>query len=360
MTKKYKKTVSWILEKMIGILQENLNNFPKIQPQRPVFVIGNTGAGKSTLVAYLMNMPLKKSKPRGAYELIFDHTHEIFPKDPEELKKFPTISAGMDSETKSPGFFHRDKDFFLVDFPGFGDTRGKEADIINSMMMQIVAGMASGVKLVIFVLDSIKFMQGRDGIGDHLSKSAAVLRSILKNPKDKLSQGFLKFVVSKMRMDDYEDQKEALNDIETRLRDFVNATNNHESKEALAKFMEKAYNAMAVPVKWLISAVTKSDPEEDQKNSALANTIADYMLYDFDHYTFAPDLLDAKDESFKNLIKEDRDRWLRVEDFTFDQYLKQIERFINAIGYHFKVKKDLEQKLISNKIDNKKHYKPIT
>lgn len=104
-----------------------------------VAFLGNTGAGKSTLVNLLSGKKLIVSSDREDYVLV----------DPDD-KTAMVIGAGGDSETLYPKFIDVDGLRFF-DLPGFNDTDGSERNLVNAAFIRKILLDAASVRLVLVV-----------------------------------------------------------------------------------------------------------------------------------------------------------------------------------------------------------------
>ena len=100
-----------------------------------VAFFGQTNSGKSTLINYLAGKPLTVNR--------FD---DIVLVHPEDTSAMP-IGINAASQTQYPKAI-RVGDTLLVDFPGFGDTRGLEKDLVNAAYTQHILKSAASIKIV--------------------------------------------------------------------------------------------------------------------------------------------------------------------------------------------------------------------
>jgi|688.fasta_scaffold106786_2 hypothetical protein len=111
-------------------------------------VLGNTGAGKSTTVNYLMGCKMKLVKPG---ELGLEGVKKVVIVDPESTRsEVMPIGHGDTSHTFMPTIVSDsdNNNQAYCDCPGFADNRGAEINIANAINTKKVLQQAKGVKAV--------------------------------------------------------------------------------------------------------------------------------------------------------------------------------------------------------------------
>jgi len=129
-----------------------------------VVFFGKTGAGKSTLINYLSGKQL----------IVEDDDitlSEKSKKDPSAME----IGTGDSSQTTYPKSIQYD-DLLLYDFPGFGDTRGLEADFLNASFTKNILEKAKSVR-VVFVAGAGEIEEGR---GESLKRLIKIAGDLMK------------------------------------------------------------------------------------------------------------------------------------------------------------------------------------
>jgi hypothetical protein len=124
----------------------------KAEKQNLVVIIGNTGAGKSTLANALCGCTMQRVNPKKIGMTGFDplvivkptteggHRDEIMP-----------IGHTRNSMTFMPQLVSMDNRFTLCDCPGFLDNRGYEINIANAVNIKNTFIKAKSVKIVILI-----------------------------------------------------------------------------------------------------------------------------------------------------------------------------------------------------------------
>lgn len=131
-----------------------------------VAFLGNTGAGKSTLVNLLARIELLV---RGRdYVLANERDEGAMP-----------IGIGGNAETRYPKSI-RVGDLFFYDLPGFNDTEGSVRDLVNGAFIKRILTQARSVRFV-FVVGEDEFTAGR---GDRAKKIFGDIRRLFLGRED--------------------------------------------------------------------------------------------------------------------------------------------------------------------------------
>lgn len=158
------------LDKMQLLMSEAFSKIKSAEKKEMVLVIGNTGAGKSTTVNYLLGCELQAEESLNGNIAV--PIGEIY------------AEMGNDSESKTfyPEVFTNGKDPLLYcDCPGFLDNRGKEEKICVSINTQMAITLARNIKSVMVVVDINSLTTDRGGSFRKLSETLGLL---LKNPEE--------------------------------------------------------------------------------------------------------------------------------------------------------------------------------
>lgn len=127
---------------------KNAGVFNSAKGQNIVVFLGNTGAGKSTLVNFLAGKELK----------IGPYADDFVLANPAD-KEAMTIGTGGNSETLYPQYIDVDGLRFF-DLPGFNDTDGSERNLVNAAFIRQILLDAASVRLV-FVAGQDQFTADR-------------------------------------------------------------------------------------------------------------------------------------------------------------------------------------------------------
>jgi len=164
------------LAKMEALISKS---YPKIESAKDkaiILLIGNTGAGKSTTVNYLLKCRLKKVRR---------FLGEISAVAEENEKVYAEMGHGVDSETFYPATYvstelvDNKKEFAYCDCPGFMENRGLEEKICVTINTQIAVRLAKSIQSLLVIIDMKSFTTDR---GDSLRKLSETLGLLLKDP----------------------------------------------------------------------------------------------------------------------------------------------------------------------------------
>jgi len=111
-----------------------------------VLVIGNTGAGKSTFVNYMIGKKMKETRKRSSLTKGVECEDDSAPA--------ALIGHGSDSATDFPKLYSDDLNLTYCDCPGFLDSRGAKAELVNMYSIAKIANVANKVKGVVVIANS--------------------------------------------------------------------------------------------------------------------------------------------------------------------------------------------------------------
>lgn len=149
-----------LISQLTNHLQQNGDLLNSSTGQDIVFFMGDTGSGKSTTINYLAGFELKPDLDEGWV------LREPF--NSQAMK----ISTGSESETKLPSYLTLDE-LVIYDSPGFDDSRGVEANILNAAFIKNIIANARSVKFV--------FVVGLDTITTNRASGVKKLTNIARN-----------------------------------------------------------------------------------------------------------------------------------------------------------------------------------
>lgn len=170
------------------------------QSQEVVLVLGNTGAGKSTFVNYIVGRRMREAEVPSSLQQGFLCDDAVV-----------EIGHGFESRTDFPHSVI-DRDIAYCDCPGFSDTRGPMFDITNTYAIGKVARSARSVKGVVYVmsyhalladraaaLEEMVFMlQKLFGSRDLRSRAESVMLLVSKAPPDVTLSELRDYVLAKL------------------------------------------------------------------------------------------------------------------------------------------------------------------
>ncbi|EWS73636.1 50S ribosome-binding GTPase (macronuclear) [Tetrahymena thermophila SB210] len=117
-----------------------------------VFIIGNTGSGKTTLAAFLSGIDLIVEKNKFNQRIINYESKYL------EFKNKVGENV-LESETSFPNVFESSSCVY-IDCPGFQDTKLTKADIINSFFIHYFQQNAMQVKIILLIDGSLLDCKG--------------------------------------------------------------------------------------------------------------------------------------------------------------------------------------------------------
>lgn len=149
-----------------SLIQEALRFGDLAQLMDAVYVFGETGVGKSALIAYLQGCQLRFEKDL----LVVDSCPEgVIP---------AKIGIDVESETLFPtAYRHFNQSLMHVDFPGFYGNRDKDVTLLEFLATQVSIKTTQSVKAVLFLLS---FNKMQDPKAAHILSNFEILASLFK------------------------------------------------------------------------------------------------------------------------------------------------------------------------------------
>jgi len=155
------------VERFKTILIQSQSVIEQAKGKNIVFIVGNTGSGKSTLIHYLLGSKLRENRGNFGSYLI----------EPDEDTAGPRIGHGAFSVTMYPSLYTLgDQSLTFCDCPGFADTREDESTVCTSIIMQMIACNARSIKCTAIFRDT-DMQWGRGSLFTNL---LSMLNSIFK------------------------------------------------------------------------------------------------------------------------------------------------------------------------------------
>eukprot|EP00935_MAST-01C_sp_MAST-1C-sp1_P000607 g607.t1 len=186
------------MEIIKGIQPENMR---KIHGTPKVFVIGNTGVGKSTFINFLNEIPLKWNEKSGG--IVVD---QDFRRD----QCYAEIGHGAQSQTHEPKLIRSslaELPVVYVDNPGYLDSRGPIIRMVNKINTHKVRVQADAVNATrVVVLIDYRIIEADRS--SHIRSLENRLRSFLGMESDQASHDGICIGISHMPEGDNEKEKE--------------------------------------------------------------------------------------------------------------------------------------------------------
>ncbi|MCC6128250.1 MAG: GTPase domain-containing protein [Chlamydiae bacterium] len=142
-----------LLHNILELLGKSREQSEELKGKGAVFFFGNTGSGKSTMIAHLLGAKMS-SKKNPVGELVFD-----FQEDQEAM---PTIGHSLSqSETLYARGYPIRQNVLLCDCPGFNDTRGPDFDFCANLSIDRAVSSAGYIQAVVVVVPIQAFLVDR-------------------------------------------------------------------------------------------------------------------------------------------------------------------------------------------------------
>jgi len=154
------------------LLQEGAEKVRHFNDEQVVFVLGNTGSGKSSTIAYLMGAPIVKRRQGVKTYVEIDSNPNPSP--------YPKIGQTLEAETLYPHLYMAEGILF-GDCPGFLDTRSN-ARIAISVTLERALKAARSRKILI--LSSIKSLQTMEGRAETLKSLMGTVNNLFVDPQE--------------------------------------------------------------------------------------------------------------------------------------------------------------------------------
>lgn len=154
-----------------------VKTFPLIEPGKRkdvVLVIGDTGAGKSTLINYLLGCKMKK-KEGELGETLAEVDGEMYAKIGHQMKACTFYPEIFQSKYNQPN----GNIFSYCDFPGFNDTGDEETRVAVSLNREYMVSIANSIKAIIVAIPASSF--NTEGRGKAFVKLVETLTKLFKN-----------------------------------------------------------------------------------------------------------------------------------------------------------------------------------
>lgn len=138
-----------------------------------ILVVGNTGAGKSTTINYMLGHGLEEDEKNGGLKIALKNPSQK--KDPAAMGDLP------ESVTMFPEAYHDDvHKIEYCDCPGYEDTGGKERQVVVSIGIEAVVHKSHSIPAVVVIIDWATIHVDR---GIHMRKVASTLGNLFDAEK---------------------------------------------------------------------------------------------------------------------------------------------------------------------------------
>ena len=171
----------------VRLLEDSFEPIQAGVNKEQVLFIGKTGAGKSTLINYLMGVTYKRSRKKAKKYAKAVAGNEV-----------ACVGHSMTSETLYPQTFSKSGvGFSYCDLAGFGENRGGEEGVCASCGPQMLTNVSKGIKGILLVMDFPSFESSR---GAHFKEMMTLLGKIIRQ-QDQIVADNVYFVITKLPAD---------------------------------------------------------------------------------------------------------------------------------------------------------------
>lgn len=156
---------------LLEMIDEGYSKIKDLEGKDVLFVLGNTGSGKSTTVAYLMGAQLERKRIAGkdTVDVVGDNSH------------YPVIGHTFISETIYPQAYRSPEGIYIGDCPGFNDT-DKNARLAISLNLEYA--LLKAKKRTLLAVSSYAAMTSGEGRGKTIKDLIRILGVMFPNIND--------------------------------------------------------------------------------------------------------------------------------------------------------------------------------
>jgi energy-coupling factor transporter ATP-binding protein EcfA2 len=202
------------------------------KPTAPLFFLGNTGSGKSTLINYLVGCEMEKREGAdfGALEDV------VVVKETSSIKECAKIGHYPESETLIPALIqHKNQAYY--DCPGFLDSRGPEIQVAN--MVNILNAFHASQQVRLIVLVNFHSLEADKGGG--LKKTVNICQQFFADQRRiTQNQGSLLFGITKIPKRRAGKQPVSLEELKKTLRSYDKGLN-HQERQVIEHFADQLF-----------------------------------------------------------------------------------------------------------------------
>lgn len=253
-----------------------------------VLFLGNSGAGKTTLINYLIGNELVVIKKGFPPKKVLDVKTPV-----NGLE----IGHAIESKTTLPNFWkfeHEGKKYALWDCPGFGDNRGAVQDISNAYYIKMLFEKYSNLKIILTIPESS--LSVNNGRAEGFLKLVKNFSTLFVDDSYKYGTYF---VITKSTTDDFDALADCLTESQS-------AFQKEEELMVLNYFIDKTKNK---EVLLHSDASLEKYLENEERNIILNKIIKSH------HFITDPEIQYPLSAETKNIISDLRDEiWCDVRD----------------------------------------------
>ena len=209
-----------------------------------IILLGSTGAGKSTLIHFLINNNLQYLNRNGQMVLAAENGIP------------PFIGDKAQSETRSPSPYKYDDETYIWDTPGFLDTESMQIEIVNGISIKAIFQKIEKKIKIAFVMEvsRLKLDRGKKFIDDCIIPLMKFFRDCSKIEKNII-------LILTKASDEFDDKKAVINWIKDIIKNHGNMT---AEQINLAKSFTEEDNILLFK-KPSLDAIFQNDRRDDEK-----------------------------------------------------------------------------------------------
>jgi ribosome biogenesis GTPase A len=133
------------IKELQDFIKEAARNAEKAKGKDIVLVLGNTDAGKSTIINYLLGSELEEAE---------NELGDVIVKTKDPQKEWAKIGHTLNSQTFLPSVYvSEDCPFVYCDCPGFNDSRTEEKRLNTTIATQLIINAAEHIRAIIVIID---------------------------------------------------------------------------------------------------------------------------------------------------------------------------------------------------------------
>jgi hypothetical protein len=136
---------NFTISRTMALLEQAFTHIDRMNKKDLIFVMGNTGSGKSTAIAYLLGAKLEEFTNRVGDRVV---------KIKEDDREYPKIgqSTGFSETMYTQGYSLGDTPLMFGDCPGFNDTRGSDYELCTNISIDRAISGARSIPALVIVI----------------------------------------------------------------------------------------------------------------------------------------------------------------------------------------------------------------